>query len=183
MAKHSMAVYCGHSIGNNPEYAHQAEILGQMMAKSDIRLVYGGGETGIMGVVANAVKNNGGEVIGITTPTLIHREPVLEGIETEIKDTLLERKKRMIELSDAFCICPGGVGTLNEVSDIMTMHQVNETVLPIYFLNTNGFWDILGDMLKQMIREGFLGSQTEYNMMICDTPEEVIKAYTSRFFD
>lgn len=180
--KRSMAVYCGHSMGNDKIFAKEAKAMGKLMAENNIQLVYGGGNTGLMGEVANSVLKNGGKVIGITTPNLHLREPVLDGIELEVKDTLLERKRRMIELSDAFCILPGGVGTLNEVSDIMTMHQIGETVLPVYFLNTNGFWNIFGDMLHQMIANGFVSSMTEYNMAICETPDDVIKVYKSRFF-
>lgn len=180
--KRSMAVYCGHQAGNDPKYMKDAIKLGKLMTENKMRLIYGGGNVGLMGGVSMAVRDNGGEVIGVSTPGLVQREPMLDGIEMEVKDTLMERKHRMIELSDAFCILPGGLGTLNEVSDILTMHQIGETILPIYFLNTNGFWNIMGDMLKHMIDAGFVKGMIEYNMMICNTPEEVIKAYNSRFF-
>lgn len=179
-----MAVYCGHSLGNNPDYARDAEKLGKLMAENNIKLVYGAGNVGLMGAVATAVIENNGSAVGVSTPHVIAKqEPVNEGIETEIKNTLLERKARMIELADAFCILPGGMGTLDEITDILTMHQIGETGRPVYFLNTSGYWDIFGKLLGQMIKEGFLKDQTEYNMQIFNTPAEVISAYNARFFN
>jgi uncharacterized protein (TIGR00730 family) len=170
-------------LGNNPKYAKDAEKLGKLMAANKIKLVYGAGNVGLMGAVATAVIKNGGSAIGVSTPHVIAKqEPVTEGIETEIKNTLLERKARMIELADAFCILPGGMGTLDEVSDILVMHQIGETSQPVYFLNTDGYWDIFGKMLKQMVKDGFMTSLTEYNMQVFDTPEEIIAAYNARFF-
>ncbi len=181
--KFAMAVYCGARDGIDPIYREMAEKLGKLMAAEKIGLVYGGGDTGLMGTVARSVLENGGSGIGITTELISKREPVLAGMPTEVKEDLLKRKARMIELSDAFCILPGGMGTMNEVTDIMTMHQIGETNLPIYFLNTNGYWNRFGAVLNHMVSQGFIGSQTEYNMTICDTPEDIIKAYKSRFFE
>ena len=179
----SMAVYCGHQMGNNPSFARDAEKLGKLMAKNKIKLVYGAGNVGLMGVVATSVLENKGHAIGISTPHVVAKqEPVHQGVEIEIKNTLLERKARMIELADAFCILPGGMGTLDEVSDILTMHQIGETSQPVYFLNTDGYWNIFGTLLKQMISEGFVKDQTDYNMQVFNTPEEIITAYNSRFF-
>jgi len=183
MSLKSMAVYCGHSMGNNPNIVNDAERLGVLMAEHKIKLVYGAGNVGLMGVVADSVVRHQGRAIGISTPHIMARqEPAHEGIELEVKNTLMERKARMIELSDAFCILPGGMGTLNEVSDILVMHQIGETGLPVYFLNTDGYWSVFGEMLKQMIRDGFVQSQTEYNIHIYNSPDELITAYNARFF-
>jgi uncharacterized protein (TIGR00730 family) len=185
MAKlnHTMAVYCGHSNGARPIYAEQAAILGKLMAETKIRLVYGGGKLGLMGAVAGAVKNNGGEVVGVTTQDIINlQEPALEGIKIEIADNISERKRKMFELSDAFCILPGGLGTVDELTEIMTMQQIRESNLPIYFLNTEGYWNIMGKFIAHMQREGFMGKITQYNIHILNTPEEIIRAYKSRFF-
>jgi uncharacterized protein (TIGR00730 family) len=179
----SMAVYCGHQPGNNPAFARDAEKFGKLMAENNIRLVFGAGDVGLMGLVATAVVSNGGHAIGVTTPHLVAKqEPAHKDVEVEIEHTLLERKARMIELADAFCILPGGMGTLNEVTDILTMHQIGEITQPIYFLNTEGYWNVFGELIKQMIRDGFVKSQGEYNMQVFETPEEVIAAYNSRFF-
>ncbi|MDR2269021.1 MAG: TIGR00730 family Rossman fold protein [Rickettsiales bacterium] len=180
----SMAVYCGHQLGENPAFARDAETLGKLMAENKIKLVFGAGNVGLMGVIATSVMKHRGAAIGVSTPHVVAKqEPVHEKIETEIKDNLLERKARMIELADAFCILPGGMGTLNEVTDILTMHQIGEIGQPVYFLNTGGYWNVFGEMLKQMISEGFIKTQSEYNMQVFDTPEEIIAAYNARFFD
>ena len=179
----AMAVYCGHQFGNNPNFKTEAEKLGKLMAENKIHLVYGAGNVGLMGTVASSVIYHGGHAVGISTPhVLAKQEPILGGIESEVKDNLMERKSRMIELADAFCIVPGGMGTLNELTDIMTMHQIGELAKPIYFLNTDGYWNLFGEMLKQMVRDGFVKSQSEYNMHIMHSPEEIINAYNSRFF-
>ncbi|MDR2770209.1 MAG: TIGR00730 family Rossman fold protein [Rickettsiales bacterium] len=179
----SMAVYCGHQLGNNPQYAADAARLGGLLAENKIKLVFGGGKVGLMGEVAKAVLAGGGEVVSVTTPNVLAlQEPVIEGAETEIKETLLERKARMIELADASCILPGGMGTLNELTDILTMHQIRESHQPLYFLNTDGYWDAFGKMLKLMIKDGFVKDQAEYNMQIFTAPEEIIASYNSRFF-
>jgi len=183
MAQKAMAVYCGHQFGINPKYTEAAKKMGELMAQNNIRLVYGAGDVGLMGTVSKANLDAGGYPIGITTPHLLAKqEPAQEGIELEITDTLMKRKARMIELSDAFCILPGGMGTLNEVTDLLVMHQVGETHLPVYFLNTDGFWKVFGLVLKKMIKEGFVKDHIQYNMKIFDTPEELIKAYNARFF-
>ena len=180
----SMAVYCGHQLGNDPQFGKDAERLGILMAENKIRLVFGAGDVGLMGAVARAAKNNGGELVAVTTPhVLAKQEPALEGVNTEIKDSLMERKARMIELADAFCILPGGMGTLDEVTDILTMHQIGESVKPVYFLNTDGYWNVFGDMLRQMIDKGFVaGNLADYNIQVLGSPEDVIAAYNSRSF-
>lgn len=181
--KKSLAVYCGHKFGNNPAYKQAALEMGKLIGENKIRLVFGGGDSGLMGAVAGAARDAGGEVIGITTQNVINlQEPLLPGIQTEIKETLSERKARMFELSDAFCILPGGLGTLDELVEILVMHQVKETHLPIYFLNTGGYWNILGRVMAHMQREGFLADMNAFNMQVLNTPDEVIRAYKSRFW-
>jgi len=178
-----MCVYAGHSPGNNPNFAADAEQLGRLMAENRIRLVYGAGNVGLMGVVSQSILRYGGHAVGVSTPRIMAKqEPAQDEIELEVKDTLLERKARLIELSDAFCILPGGMGTLNEVSDILVMHQIGETSLPVYFLNTDGYWNVFGTLLKEMIKDGFVKGQAEYNIHIYNSPDELINAYNSRFF-
>ena len=179
----AMAVYCGHQFGGNPNFKTEAEKLGKLMAENKIHLVYGAGNVGLMGAVASSVIYHGGHAVGISTHHVIAKqEPMLGGIDSEIKDSIMERKSRMIELADAFCIVPGGIGTLNELTDVMTMHQIGESTKPIYFLNTDGYWNMFGELLKQMVRDGFVRNQAEYNMHIMHNPEDIINAYNSRFF-
>ncbi|MDR1207393.1 MAG: TIGR00730 family Rossman fold protein [Rickettsiales bacterium] len=180
MKQKSMAVYCGHQFGNNADFKRDAVRVGQLMAKDKIKLVFGGGDVGLMGAVATAVAENGGKVIGVSTEHVSARqEPLHEhtAIEIEIVKGVNERKQRMYGLSDAFCILPGGIGTLNELTDIMTMQQIGESKKPIYFLNTAGYWDIFGHTMTHMMREGFVESFDNYNIQVFNTPEEVLQEY------
>ena len=174
----SMAVYCGHQFGTNPAFERDAKKLGELMAKHGIRLVFGGGNAGLMGVVASAAVDNGGDVIGISTPHVIAKqEPIHPNIRAEIADNLSERRQRMYELSDAFCILPGGTGTLDELTDILVRQQIGESKKPLYFLNTAKYWSIFGRVMVHMQHEGFIPNMNDYNMKVFNTPEEVIKAY------
>ena len=180
MAKQkSLAVYCGHQFGTNPQYEKDAIRIGELMAKNNIRLVFGGGKKGLMGAVGQSVLDHGGKVVGVSTHHVIAlQEPILEGItESEIVDGINERKQRMYEMSDAFCILPGGMGTLNEVTDILTMQQVKETKKPIYYLNTDGYWNIFGRVMAHMHRAGFISPLAEYNIQIFPYPDDLITEY------
>ena len=136
----SIAVYCGHQMGTDPQFKRDAAAVGRMLAKNGIRMVFGGGDVGLMGTVATACLKNGGEVIGVSTNDVIAmQEPAHTGIEVQIVDGVNKRKQLMFDESDAFIILPGGIGTLNEVTDILTMQQIGETNKPVFFLNSNGF--------------------------------------------
>lgn len=172
----SVAVYCGHEDGNNPEYARDARKIGELLARNKITFVFGGGNVGLMGAAAESALQNGGEVIGISTPHVMSKqEPVLEGIETKIVDGISVRKEEMFDLSDAFIILPGGIGTLNELTDILTKQQVGESCKPIIFMNTAKYWDFLGQVMTHMDHEGFIESMDDYNIIVANTPEELIR--------
>jgi len=174
----SMAVYCGHQFGTSPRFAGDAAKIGMLMAQHKIRLVFGGGDVGLMGMVAQAAVDNGGEVLGVSTHDVIARqEPIHSGIESVIVNGINERKQRMYEESDAFCILPGGFGTLNELTDIITMHQVGESRKPIYFLDTDGYWDIFIQVFRHMSHAGFISEVADYNMKFFTSPEELIENY------
>jgi uncharacterized protein (TIGR00730 family) len=176
----SLAVYCGHQFGTNPEFARDAEKLGRLLAKNKIRLVFGGGDVGLMGAVATAAINNGGEVIGISTNHVIAKqEPAHAAAKIEVVAGVNERKQKMYDLSDAFCILPGGIGTLNELTDVMTMQQIGESRKPIFFLNTGKYWNIFGRVLVHMAQNGFIENMDDYDMTIFETPEELIRSYQS----
>jgi len=172
----SVAVYCGHQFGNNPEYARAAQKVGELLARNKMTLVFGGGKVGLMGTVAKAAFENGGNVIGITTPHVVSlQEPTYEDINLKIVEGLSTRKEEMFDLSDAFVILPGGIGTLDEMTDIMTKQQVGESCKPIYMLNIAKYWEIFGQVMVHMQAEGFMLSTNDYNLHVVDTPEELIK--------
>lgn len=172
----SVAVYCGHQFGTNPEYAKDAKKIGELLARNKITLVFGGGNVGLMGTVASTALENGGRVIGISTKHVVSlQEPAHEDIELKIVNGLSTRKEEMFELSDAFVILPGGIGTLDEMTDIMTKQQVGESHKPIYMMNTAKYWEIFGKVLTHMQSEGFMKSMDDYNLHVVNTPEELIK--------
>ena len=172
----AVAVYCGHQFGNNPEYARDAKQVGELLARNKMTLVFGGGNVGLMGTVASAAIENGGKVIGISTTHVVSlQEPAHEEIDVKIVDGLSTRKEEMFNLSDAFIILPGGIGTLDEMTDIMTKQQVGETHKPIYILNTAKYWEIFGQFMVHMQDEGFMLSADDYNLHVVNNPEELIK--------
>lgn len=172
----SIAVYCGHQYGTDPAFARDAAKIGEMLAKNGIKMVFGGGNVGLMGTVANAALNAGGEVVGVSTHHVIAlQEPVHEGIDVEIVDGVNERKQKMFELSDGFIILPGGTGTLNELTDIMTMQQIGETNKPLFFMNTKNFWSPFARLLVHMKKCGFFVRPEDYNLHGATTPEELME--------
>jgi uncharacterized protein (TIGR00730 family) len=177
----SVAVYCGHQFGTDPAFARDAAKFGELLARNKIRLIFGAGDVGLMGTVCNGALANGGEVIGVTTPAVLAlQEPTHKGIHVEIVPVINERKQKMFDMSDAFVILPGGIGTLNELTDIMTMHQVGESKKPIFFLNTSKFWNIFGRILVHMDQTGFIADMKEYNIKIAETPEALINLILGR---
>lgn len=182
----SVAVYCGHQEGNNPEYIRDAKKIGELLARNKITLVFGGGNVGLMGAVSSAALENGGQVIGIsTTHVLSLQEPAHKDIDVKVVDGLSTRKQEMYDLSDAFIILPGGMGTLDEMTDIMTKQQVGESCKPIFMMNTAKYWEIFGDIMVLMQTEGFMPNPDDYNLHIVNTPEELIQDLTvdsDRFF-
>ena len=172
----SVAVYCGHQMGNDPEYARDARKIGELLARNKMALVFGGGNVGLMGTVASAALENGGTVIGISTTHVVSlQEPAHEGIDVKVVDGLSKRKEEMYDLSDAFVILPGGIGTLDEMTDIMTKQQVGESCKPIYMMNTAKYWEIFGQVMTHMQGEGFMPNPDTYNLHVVNTPDELIE--------
>ena len=170
----SMAVYCGHEFGNETSFARDAALVGEMLAHNGIRMVFGGGDVGLMGTVANGALNAGGEVIGVSTHNVVAKqEPVHVGVHVQVVNGVNERKQRMYELSDAFIILPGGIGTLNELTDIMTMQQIGETKKPLFFLNTDNFWSPFASLFAHMQNCGFIEDVRDYDIRIAATPAEL----------
>lgn len=152
----SLCVYCGSSRGANPAYLKLATDLGDDMARRGIRLIYGGGRVGLMGACADAVLASGGEVIGIIPQHLQDREVGHTGLtELKVVDNMHTRKRMMFDLSDAFCVLPGGLGTLEEFFEVVTWRQLGIHDKPIVLLNAEGYWDGLVGMIDGIIGDGF----------------------------
>ncbi|CAN5299688.1 TIGR00730 family Rossman fold protein [soil metagenome] len=185
----SICVYCGANTGARPEYAAAAEAFGQALARSGTRLVYGGGAVGLMGILARAVMKEGGDVTGIIPQFIKDREVMLREVDDLIVTAdMHERKRIMFERADAFVALPGGIGTLEEVVEMMTWAQLDQHRKPVLILNLNGFWNPLIDLFRRMQEEGFLhkaflGSHVDLPVAFVDTVDEVIPALRAAIAD
>ena len=156
----SICVYCGSSAGTDPAFAAAAHDVGEMLASSGIRLVYGGGRVGLMGIVANSVLAAGGEVVGVIPRGLFSREVPHTGLTEMIEvGSIHERKQRMFELSDAFVALPGGLGTLEELAEVATWAQLGMHRKPIATLDVNGYWAGLHGFLKTAVDAGLMKAE------------------------
>lgn len=153
----SICVYCGSNAGLRPAYAERAKALGTRIAKEKLALVYGGGNVGLMGIVADAVLEAGGEVVGVIPQQLVDLEVAHRGVtKLEIVGSMHERKARMFELSDAFVALPGGFGTMDEMFEMLTWRQLGLGEKPCAFLDVDDFYDPLLAMIDRMVAERFL---------------------------
>ena len=153
----SLCVYCGSNSGANPAYAEAAIALGTRMARDGIRLVYGGGNIGLMGTVADAVLAAGGQVTGVIPKQLVDMEVAhLDLTELEVVASMHERKSRMFDLADAFVALPGGFGTLEEIVEMLTWRQLGIGTKPCAILDVAGYYQPLIAMMDRMVQERFL---------------------------
>ncbi|PDQ17643.1 TIGR00730 family Rossman fold protein [Mesorhizobium sanjuanii] len=176
----SVCVYCGSSPGRDETYAKAGHLLGRSIARSGLRLIYGGGTKGIMGAVADGALKAGGKVTGIIPRFLINREATENALdkldELVITDNMHERKHRMFEKSDAFVALPGGIGTVEEIVEIMTWGQLGHHRKPIVFANIKGFWDPMLSLLDHMSAEGFIHTAQRVKPLVVDDPEAIVAA-------
>ncbi len=156
----SLCVYCGSNAGSKPIYSERAAALGDRLAKEGLRLIYGGGNVGLMGVVANAVLEAGGQVTGVIPKQLADWEVAHRGLtELEIVGSMHERKARMFDLADGFVTLPGGFGTLEEIFEMLTWRQLGIGNKPCAFLDVDGFYAPLIGMIDRMVEERFLHAE------------------------
>ncbi|RUW57966.1 TIGR00730 family Rossman fold protein [Mesorhizobium sp. M7A.F.Ca.US.008.03.1.1] len=176
----SVCVYCGSSAGRDETYIKAGHLLGRSIAKAGLRLVYGGGTKGIMGAVAEGALKAGGKVTGIIPRFLINKEASETALdrldELLITDNMHERKHKMFEKSDAFVALPGGIGTVEEIIEIMTWGQLGHHRKPIVFGNVGGFWDPMLALLDHMAAEGFIHTAQRVKPLVVDDPEAIVAA-------
>lgn len=184
MKINSICVYCGSKPGIDAVFMESATILGRQLAQAGITLVYGGGARGIMGAVSNSVREGGGTIRGIIPEFLLHKEGdgdiSPEDPEILVVDSMHERKQKMFELSDAFIALPGGLGTLEEIVEIMTWAQLGRHQKPIAFLNVNGFWDPMLKLLDHMKSSGFIHTANLVQPVVISEAENVIDRLIDR---
>lgn len=172
----NICVFCGSSMGGNPVYTHAARKLGQVLAAGNHTLVYGGGNIGLMGEVADATLHHGGKVIGVIPDFLMKKEVGHQELtQLEVVSSMHERKKRMADLSDAFITMPGGWGTLDETAEILTWKQLGLVNQPLGILNVNGFFDTLLAQMNAMVNEGFLRPANLNTVLVSDSPEKLMQ--------
>ena len=176
----SVCVYCGSSPGRDETYVKAGHLLGRSIARAGLRLVYGGGTKGIMGAVAEGALRAGGKVTGIIPRFLINKEATETALdrldELLITENMHERKHRMFEKSDAFVALPGGIGTVEEIVEIMTWGQLGHHRKPIVFANINGFWDPMLSLLDHMAAEGFIHTAKRVQPLVINDPEAIVPA-------
>src|SRR5215467_14660353 len=170
-----ICVFCGSSVGARPAYAAAAKELGELMAQRGIGLVFGGGCIGLMGTIADAVLNNGGEAIGVIPDGLMQREIGHRGVtRLHVVETMHQRKALMGDLSDAFIAMPGGYGTLEEFAEIVTWSQLGIQIKPCALLNIEGYWDGLLTFLDHAVAENFVRQENREMILVGASPEEIL---------
>lgn len=179
----SICVYCGSSPGNGGDYRNAGEELGRSIAQAGIRLIYGGGTRGIMGAVAKGTLEAGGQVTGIIPRFLMNKEATEAALgrldDLIVTDDMHQRKHTMFEKSDAFVALPGGIGTLEEIVEIMTWAQLGRHRKPMVFGNIEGFWDPMLDLMDHMKATGFLHSAHMVQPIVVDDARAIVPAILS----
>lgn len=173
----SVCVFCGSSTGVLAAHADSATAMGAALGRARIRLVYGGGKVGLMGRLADAALAAGGEVTGVIPRFLMDREVGHLGLsDIRIVDSMHQRKATMADLSDAFAVLPGGIGTLEEFFEIWTWRQLDLHAKPLGLLNTEGYYDRLLGFLDDMMADGFLPPASRASLVVARNPEALLAA-------
>ncbi len=175
MALRSVCVFCASTSGNRPEYRDAAVATGEALARRGIGLVYGGATVGLMGVVASAALESGGTVVGIVPEILVEKEIAHMGCtELLVVDTMHTRKATMAERADGFLVLPGGLGTLEELFEVLTWQTLRLHAKPVCLLNTAGFYDGLLQFLDYAVGEGILREKARATVLVASTVDEAL---------
>lgn len=170
----TVCVYCGSGFGLDAEFKTTIHRFGEILAQEGIRLVYGGGGVGLMGEVASAAHDQGGQVLGIMPKFLRSREILYDAVKTEIVDTMHERKIKMFNESDAFVVFPGGIGTLEEVIELLSWRRLDLHNKPILFANINHYWDPLFSLIDHMKTERFAPDNFSHSFGVTDQVDNIL---------
>ncbi len=170
-----ICVFCGSSLGVRPEYAEAAAELGRVLAGSGIGLVYGGARVGLMGALADAVLQAGGEAIGVMPRALVEKEIAHSGLtELHVVESMHERKTLMSDLADAFVLLPGGFGSWEEFCEVVTWLQLGMHQKPCGVLNVAGYYDALFSLTEHAAAEGFLRPAHKDLVIVADNPQQLL---------
>jgi uncharacterized protein (TIGR00730 family) len=172
---HRLCVYAGSNVGTRPEYAVAAAALAERMVARGIGLVYGGGQVVLMGVLADTILGAGGEAVGVMPQALVNREHAHTGLtRLEVVGSMHERKALMAKLADGFVAVPGGIGTLEELGEVLTWSQLGIHAKPCAVLDVAGFYSGLSGLLDHMVREGFLHAENRARLISTAQPEALL---------
>lgn len=175
----AVTVFCGSKPGVDPNYVAGAQALGKALAQKGIVLVYGGGNKGIMGAVANASLEAGGKVIGIIPKLLLEWEAQHTGLtELLVTDSMHARKRLLYEKCDVAIILPGGMGTMDELFEMLTWNNLKIHNKKVYILNANGYYNALITLLDTMDQQGFMYEDWRQRLIFCASVEEIINAFS-----
>ncbi len=167
----SVCVFCGSSTGIRESYSENARLLGKVLTDNDVTLVYGGGNVGLMGIIADAVIEAGGKTIGVMPKSIAELELAHDNLtELYLVDSMAERKEMMAKLSDAFIAMPGGFGTLDELTEILTYNQLRICDKPMGLLNIDGYFDGLLEFFDHAVNERFVREEHRKNVIVADNP-------------
>jgi len=171
----AICVYCGSSPGTDPAFVGAAQSFGKILAENGVRLIYGGGSIGLMGAVAEAVLEHGGDALGIIPEFLTRKErPRQLAQETIITRDMHERKQKMFEHADAFVALPGGIGTVEELVEQMTWAQLGRHKKPILVANINGYWNPFLTLIEHMRAQQFLPATAHVDCLVANRVEEIL---------
>ncbi len=170
-----VAIYCGSSKGFSKTYEQGVKKLAKELVRQRIKVVYGAGSVGLMGVLADEVLKSGGEIFGVIPQFLMDMEVGHEELTSlEVVEDMHIRKKRMVDMSEGFIAMPGGFGTLDEVFEVLTWEQLSLHTFPVGFYNVNGYYDHLKTFLEHTVKEGFIKSRYLENIVFADDPVTLI---------
>jgi hypothetical protein len=175
----SVCVYCASSNAAPPDFIAAAEAFGSILAHKGVRLVYGGGGVGLMGATARAAHAAGGKVLGVIPHFLTSHERPLQTVETVIVNSMHERKMMMFEAADAFAILPGGIGTLEEVIELLSWRRLGLHAKPIAFLNLEGFWDPLFAVFQHILDQQLIPAEFKETWTSVERVEDLLPALQS----
>ena len=170
----SICLYCGSSNAVNPDFLKGAHDFGALLASQDLRLVYGGGGVGLMGAAARSAHTHNGRVLGVMPKFLRSREFLYDDVETVVVDNMHERKMMMFEQSDAFVVMPGGIGTLEEVVELMSWRRLDLHKKPIVFWNMHGFWNLFDQLIEHTMAEKFSPDNFKLSYAMVNELDQII---------
>jgi uncharacterized protein (TIGR00730 family) len=169
-----VCVFCGSSSGTQPEYGQAVRNLGAVLVSNGLTLIYGGGSVGLMGELARSVLAVGGQAIGVIPKRIHEMVEALRLTELHVVENMHERKAMMYDLSDAFIVLPGGIGTVEEFFEVFTWYQLGIHLKPVGLLNVHGYFDRLLDFVDHMVAEGFLKPEHRDALVVEERPETLI---------